>query len=923
MDKTSALKNAIEFAKQNPNSPQAQQLRKRIESGMYQAEMAQITKVPFEHRNTAQSVLGAFLDPIIETGVRAGQAVGDLALTGINKISGGALDKYTPEGNLSQALDRAENTATKVPVLGTVIRPVDELTPENIAGNAIKTVSLGVSSPALAGAGLLGGQAMSEDKSLGDVALNTVAGAIGGKILEYGFNALAPYVEKAGAKYGKPFLDKISQYVPESGKTFFTNLESKLATVESKLPNIAEKNLPPKISNAIKTVEEKASSVVESVVTLPEKGLGYIKNKLIPNSAKENVANVLKNTGKKTLGQAGSSKQLDDATEAFDIIRQNAPNVKVKDINGTEKVFDPKTANFYELPQALKQTKDAVYKEYTNLATQAGDAGVTFGKEDFKLLNELLKKYKGKGYTPSFSNKAKQFEEALKRFKGKATPEEMQGLIEKVNLDVNPASDKAGNKVASDFSSALRKALDDKLEASGNPAYQATRDKYAKLKSIEQDVITRYKEALRKAGAKPDIIDHITSMDVLYGILTGNPTHLALGVGAKVFKATLGKVLGAEASLQRAFGALETGAKSAVAGAVKINPVVVENAPKGNFLNIGMNKGTTAEKITEAQIRKALPKDVKITSSKIVKGETEDTFIPKLSRKLTDKEMDALLTATEQKAIPQLSDGTGTMHGSNEWGDFNPEYFLDLKGKPILKGKGETPATTTKFDTPEIIKLRQENASMQPTHLINTPERVAFREKVANDAYATNNGTNIPVKQERKAILATGLPATGKSTVVVGQAEKSGYRTIDSDIYKEAIPESAGGKYNAVVHVESDIIRSNIMERAIRNGDNISLPLIGRNLEKTIKILDKLKKLGYDIQLHQLDLPIEKAQQRTISRFLKTGKFVDPLYVQGIGNAPAENYAVFKNHPAVSSATRYNTDVPMGSKYIVTENYVK
>lgn len=42
MEKIQALKNAIEFAKQNPDDPQSFELRKRIESGVYNNELNQI-----------------------------------------------------------------------------------------------------------------------------------------------------------------------------------------------------------------------------------------------------------------------------------------------------------------------------------------------------------------------------------------------------------------------------------------------------------------------------------------------------------------------------------------------------------------------------------------------------------------------------------------------------------------------------------------------------------------------------------------------------------------------------------------------------------------------------------------------------------------------------------------------------------------
>jgi hypothetical protein len=191
-------------------------------------ESVSLNKSEEPKRNILQKGLGLFLDPIINTGARLGQAVGDLALTGINKASGGALDKYTPEGNLDQALQRAENTPDRVPILGTPIKPTSTITPENIAGNAVSTVALAVGNPVVGGALIGAGAGMSEDKSPGIVALDTVIGAVSGKILQAGFNKAIPVIERAAVKYGQPFLEKIAQYVPESSKTYMSNLADKV-----------------------------------------------------------------------------------------------------------------------------------------------------------------------------------------------------------------------------------------------------------------------------------------------------------------------------------------------------------------------------------------------------------------------------------------------------------------------------------------------------------------------------------------------------------------------------------------------------------------------------------------------------------------------------------------------------------------------
>jgi hypothetical protein len=122
----------------------------------------------------------------------------------------------------------------------------------------------------------------------------------------------------------------------------------------------------------------------------------------------------------------------------------------------------------------------------------------------------------------------------------------------------------------------------------------------------------------------------------------------------------------------------------------KFEPVTIDNAPEGNFLNIGLNIGTTAELLDKDNVISMLPEGVEILEEGIndvpseINGEpsVERTLLVKLSRPLTDIEMTKLLKDTQQKAIPQLTEGKGLMYGSKEWGNFDPQYFhLPKEGK--------------------------------------------------------------------------------------------------------------------------------------------------------------------------------------------------------------------------------------------------
>lgn len=86
MDTVTQLKNAIEFAKKNPDAPQSVQLRRRIESGMYNNELAQIKKGSFATQPTEKSKAVKVVEKVADFtgGKEIGQGLGQ-ALAGNNK----------------------------------------------------------------------------------------------------------------------------------------------------------------------------------------------------------------------------------------------------------------------------------------------------------------------------------------------------------------------------------------------------------------------------------------------------------------------------------------------------------------------------------------------------------------------------------------------------------------------------------------------------------------------------------------------------------------------------------------------------------------------------------------------------------------------------------------------------------------------
>jgi hypothetical protein len=231
------------------------------------------------------------------------------------------------------------------------------------------------------------------------------------------------------------------------------------------------------------------------------------------------------------------------------------------------------------------------------------------------------------------------------------------------------------------------------------------------------------------------------------------------------------------------------------------------------------------------------------------------------------------------------------------------EGVKDINGKLYFDDK-------TEFDTPEIIQAREEQAAQQSTHLINTPERQALRQVIADELYGSG-----AAKKERKAFIIMGLPASGKSTISNPIAAEHGALVVDADMAKELLPEFAGGKFAGAVHQESSDITDLILDKALDNNDNMILPVIGKNLDKMRRLIALLNQEGFEVNLRLMDISPESAAKRGISRWKETGRFVDPNYiVNEVGLKPQQNFAILKSEGGLNSYEHYNNDVPKGER---------
>jgi predicted ABC-type ATPase len=143
-------------------------------------------------------------------------------------------------------------------------------------------------------------------------------------------------------------------------------------------------------------------------------------------------------------------------------------------------------------------------------------------------------------------------------------------------------------------------------------------------------------------------------------------------------------------------------------------------------------------------------------------------------------------------------------------------------------------------------------------------------------------------RSDRNAYIVTGLPASGKSTLVNKIADDLGAVIVDSDFAKRKFPEFDSSAGAQLVHEESALI--------VEGGDadehgEVEPSLLGHNQRSIEKLRDALKSSGYHVHLTTVVLSRSQATVRALHRFLETSRYVPlGLVFDNYANDPALTY---------------------------------
>jgi hypothetical protein len=219
--------------------------------------------------------------------------------------------------------------------------------------------------------------------------------------------------------------------------------------------------------------------------------------------------------------------------------------------------FDPKASEniFDDTLKGLVSSKEKVFDMYNSIAKDAGTQGVDV---DIKPLESVLTKYlTGITTQPKKQRAVRLLNELQDNFpNGKANPIEMQDYIRLLNEElggVAGGAEKGAVGVVSEFTKEARKSLDDAVSKLGKE-YQVFKDEYASLKSIEDSLVRKYQQAMRKkGGGLSEYSNMIANAEMLNAIISANPALLAKSGLLKFASGKIKAMNDPETWLRRAF----------------------------------------------------------------------------------------------------------------------------------------------------------------------------------------------------------------------------------------------------------------------------------------------------------------------------------------------------------------------------------
>ena len=280
----------------------------------------------------------------------------------------------------------------------------------------------------------------------------------------------------------------------------------------------------------------------------------------------------------------------------------------------------------------------------------------------------------------------------------------------------------------------------------------------------------------------------------------------------------------------------------------------------------------------------------------------------------------------EQPNIPKETEANKNLKNSENVHDGKQQYDQEYGSVENtindirVANKLDTPKEPAKVEIQsktlaEISELPDDVLKNQADELIDHPEIIALRDKANkkittikqaggsfDEAWQQKRGWNQIVDdlygngaevKNREMTVFIGLPASGKSTLATAQQKQLGALIVDSDFVKEhpnLAKDYDGGVGAGAVHDESKYIQELILAKAVQNGDNIIIPIVGSSGRNVEKLIDIVKDNGYSLVVKYVEVDEATAIARNVKRIATDGRFVDPEIIKKAYKGATQNY---------------------------------
>lgn len=377
----------------------------------------------------------------------------------------------------------------------------------------------------------VGAQALSGVLSPATETINMVGGEVlratgGDKLIQSGVDAFA------GTDYGKSVIDKgttiyesMKESDPQGLRTAQTVGKAALDVLDVATVGVGKKA-------ATKAAEIASQKAITQTVLNTERMVGKVDNTIL-----EGIKAVRPSqAGKRTASDLKAFDQ--QATLAVKTIINNKPDLNLVDEFG-EEVADKLPQNLRQFADAIEQTREVVFRQYDDLAKQAGEAGAQVDLT--QVANEVIDAVSD----PKFASLEDQSPEIADYLLRRAaalekrqfyTAEQAQQAVKNYNASLktfynNPTYENyAKASIDAMLANNVRKGLDDAIENVTGGQYSALKQQYGALKAIEADVVKRaVVDARKNTKGMLDFTDVLTGGDLLTGLLTFNPAQVARG----------------------------------------------------------------------------------------------------------------------------------------------------------------------------------------------------------------------------------------------------------------------------------------------------------------------------------------------------------------------------------------------------------